>query len=134
MVLFVTKSAIIISRFTSLIGGYMQYLSRLFETTSEVLILYLIVFLAILFLSFLLVREFWCWYLKTTKITYLLEEISEKISEQNKLQSKIFNYMMKNNSIKSEEKEKSEGLVDDKSNNTFETGWKYIKNEESGEG
>ena len=74
----------------------MQQLSRILDLSVESLIAILFVILAIMFLVFLIVREFWCWYWKTTKITQLLGEVSDKLSEQNKLQAKIYGYLVKN--------------------------------------
>lgn len=107
----------------------MQYLARLFNTTSETLIVYLIVILVILFLIFLLIREFWCWYLKTTEITYLLGEISEKISEQNKLQNKIYGLMLKNG-VNFEDQVSEKEPVEKKENTTFDADWEFVKNED----
>ena len=46
------------------------------------LLIYIIVFLVI----FLITREFWCWYYKSTDIKNQLEEISRRLAEiENKL-------------------------------------------------
>ena len=41
------------------------------------LIIYIIVFLAV----FLITREFWCWYYKSTEIKEKLEDISRRLAE-----------------------------------------------------
>ncbi len=50
-----------------------------------VLIIYAIVFLAI----FLITREFWCWYYKSSDIKAQLEEVSRRLAEiENKLNNR----------------------------------------------
>ena len=42
-----------------------------------IIIIYIIVFLAV----FLITREFWCWYYKSTEIKDKLEDISRRLAE-----------------------------------------------------
>ena len=49
----------------------------------EILILFIPIF--ILLLIFLLLREFWCWYLKQNKIVSLLEDIRDLLEDQTDL-------------------------------------------------
>lgn len=48
-----------------------------------------VVVIVITLLLFLLLREFWCWYWKINKAISLLEEISQKLSPNNKVDTTV---------------------------------------------
>jgi|GEM_PF-1578816 len=104
----------------------MDYLAQFFNLSKAEIVFILLLVLALLFLIFLLIREFWCWYFKTTEISYFLEEISEKLSEQNKLHSKIYNQLLEINKV-SEVKVKKPHVEAAKS--VPETGWEFAEEE-----
>jgi hypothetical protein len=43
----------------------------------------MIITIGIVFLVFLILREFWCWYMKQNKIISLLEKILEELKTKN---------------------------------------------------
>ena len=64
---------------------YIEIVPNRGELFMPVLIIYVIVFLAI----FLITREFWCWYYKSSDIKAQLEEISRRLAEiENKLNNR----------------------------------------------
>ena len=55
------------------------------ECLMLIIIIYIIIFLAI----FLITREFWCWYYKSTEIKDKLEDISRRLAEiENRLNNR----------------------------------------------
>lgn len=68
-----------------------ESMKELLNISSIEVIAYFISFIAILFIILLITRAFWCWFLKTSEITRLLEEISEKISVNHNFQVDVEN-------------------------------------------
>ena len=68
-----------------LAAHYIEVVPNRGELFMPVLIIYAIVFLAI----FLITREFWCWYYKSSDIKAQLEEVSRRLAEiENKLNNR----------------------------------------------
>ena len=64
---------------------YIEVVSNRGELIMPILVIYIIVFLAI----FLITREFWCWYYKSSDIKAQLEEVSRRLAEiENKLNNR----------------------------------------------
>ena len=68
-----------------LMAHYIEVVPNRGESIMPILIIYIIVFLAI----FLITREFWCWYYKSSDIKAQLEEVSRRLAEiENKLNNR----------------------------------------------
>jgi hypothetical protein len=66
-----------------------QDILRLLGVSSRDLIIACAIVIAASILILLLLRGFWCWFFKTTEISYFLEEISDKITALHKSQLEL---------------------------------------------